>query len=78
MCSIGALDLMPYLIPVFAGSLLVGTSLMCFMRRSYESALVKVAGRITALEQSQAQQVPQLSYYPPLNFAVRPSAQTIV
>ena len=51
---------------------------MCFMRRSYESALVKVAGLITALEQSQAQQVPQLSYYPPLNFAVRPSAQTIV
>jgi len=69
MCSIDALSLAPYLVPVFAGALLVSTSLMCFMRRSYEATLSKVAGRVTLLESQAA-----ASYYPPAPYAMRPTA----
>jgi len=73
MCSIDALTLAPYLVPAFAGALLVSTTLMCFMRRAYEQTLSKVAGRVTALEmqtQQQQQQQRQISYYPPVYSAI--------
>ena len=62
MCSIDALTLAPYLVPAFAGAFLVSTTLMCFMRRTYEQTLAKVARRVTVLESTQQQQQP---YYPP-------------
>ena len=75
MCSLDALTLAPYLVPAFAGALLVSTTLMCFMRRSYEQTLAKVAGRVAVLESSQQQQMqPLQSYYPPTAYPVRGSA----
>jgi hypothetical protein len=74
MCSIDALTLAPYLIPAFAGAFLVSSTLMCFMRRSYEQILSKVAGRVTLLEQQQQQQQPVHSYYPPVPYPVRGTA----
>ena len=68
MCSIDALSLAPYLVPAFAGALLVSTTLMCFMRRAYEQTLTKVAARVAVLEshqQQQQQQQQQPAYYPP-------------
>lgn len=73
MCSIDALSLAPYLVPAFAGALLVSTSLMCFMRRAYEQTLTKVAGRVAILE-SQSQQQQMQSYYPPTPYPVRGTA----
>jgi hypothetical protein len=61
MCSIDALTLAPYLVPAFAGAFLVSTTLMCFMRHSYEQTLAKVVRRVAVLEQQQ----PQPAYYPP-------------
>jgi len=72
MCSIDALTLAPYLVPAFAGAFLVSTTLMCFMRRSYEQTVAKVAGRVAVLESQQQQQ--QSSYYPPVAYPVRGSA----
>jgi hypothetical protein len=77
MCSIDALTLAPYLIPAFAGAFLVSSTLMCFMRRSYEQILSKVAGRVTLLEQQQQQQQQQQplhSYYPPVAYPIRGTA----
>jgi hypothetical protein len=60
MCSIDALTLAPYLVPAFAGAFLVSTTLMCFMRRTYEQTLSKVVRRVAVLEQQA-----QPAYYPP-------------
>jgi hypothetical protein len=73
MCSIDALTLAPYLVPAFAGAFLVSTTLMCFMRRTYEQTLSKVARRVAVLESS-AQQQQQSSYYPPVAYPVMGTA----
>ena len=76
MCSIDALTLAPYLVPAFAGAFLVSTTLMCFMRRTYEQTLSKVARRVAVLESSaqQQQQQQQSSYYPPVAYPVMGTA----
>ena len=73
MCSIDALTLAPYLVPAFAGALLVSSTLMCFMRRAYEQTLSKVARRVAVLEQQQQMQ-PQAYYPPPIAYPVRATA----
>jgi hypothetical protein len=74
MCSIDALTLAPYLVPAFAGAFLVSTTLMCFMRRTYEQTLSKVARRVAVLESSQQQQVHSAYYPPPVAYPVMGSA----
>jgi len=81
MCDIGALSLAPYLVPVFAGSLLMGISLMCFMQRSYDKGITKIVAQLAFLEQQVREQAPPqhvsqpMTYYPPqVAYAVRPSA----
>ena len=85
MCDIGALSLAPYLVPVFAGSLLMGISLMCFMQRSYDKGVTKTVAQLAFLEQQVREQAPPqhvsphvsqpMTYYPPqVSYAVRPSA----
>ena len=75
MCSIDALTLAPYLVPAFAGALLVSSTLMCFMRRAYEQTLSKVTRRVAVLEQQQMQPMqPQAYYPPPIAYPVRATA----
>lgn len=84
MCEIAPLSLAPYLVPVFAGSFLMGISLMCFMRRTYDNGIAKIVAQLALLEkQVQDPQIvgPSVSpvrvrqpityqqgYYPPANY----------
>lgn len=81
MCDIGGLALAPYLVPVFAGSFLMGISLMCFMRRSYDNGVAKIVARLALLEKQVQESAvqPTAPYYPPVAYShvaynVRPSA----
>ena len=82
MCDISPLSLAPYLVPVFAGSFLMGISLMCFMRRTYDNGIAKIVAQLALLEkqvqesavQSTVQPMVQpmvqsQGYYPPVAYS---------
>ncbi len=79
MCEIAPLSLAPYLVPVFAGSLLMGISLMCFMRRTYDNGIAKIVAQLALLEKQVQDPQPirqpithQQGYYPPATYPSYP------